>query len=203
MKKIFKLLVSLMIISSALLPSMMLKAKAGVVSQFVEVDEDERKAAEAERIRAQEEYRQEARAQAEAQEAPEEVVQQEVPATPKVAEKREPVNLAPKSKHASDLIRKILGTIVAVPVGSVAGLVRGGVSKGGELAESFSDSMTSELAGNLVGKPGGVIVGGVSGAVAGLLNGAVTGATEGWENPFTKASFSLDGSVSDYDPFEF
>ncbi|MDA0771532.1 MAG: hypothetical protein O3C63_01170 [Cyanobacteria bacterium] len=201
MKKILKLLLSLMVFS-ALLPAATMQAQAGVISRFIEVDENDRKQAEADRIRAQEEYKQEAKAQIE-----KEVIKPIAKKAPEVKQqvitKKEPVNLAPKGKHSNDLICKIVGTIVALPVGAISGLVRGSVSKGGELAGSFSDSMDSNLAGNLVGKPSGVIVGGVSGALAGLLNGAVTGIRTGWSDPFTKESFSLDGQTRDYDPFNF
>ncbi|MBT6843337.1 MAG: hypothetical protein HOA17_06005 [Candidatus Melainabacteria bacterium] len=201
MKKILKLLLSLMIFS-ALLPAITMQAQAGVISRFLEVDDNDRKEAEADRVRAQEDYKKEAKAQVQ-KAAPVAKKPAQAPTASKTIVKKPAVMTAPKEGHSNNLICKIVGTIIALPVGAVSGLIRGSVSKGGEMAVSFSDSIDSDIAGNLVGKPGGVIVGGVSGGLAGLLNGAVTGIRTGWSDPFTKESFSLDGDTFDYDPFNF
>lgn len=98
-------------------------------------------------------------------------------------------------------IFSILGPVFAVPIGTVAGVLRGGVSEGVHHADTVSTSLGDGVIGKIIGTPVGLTVGLATGGIFGGLNGALTGITTGLDKPFTTTSMSLDGNFIDYDAY--
>ncbi len=105
-----------------------------------------------------------------------------------------------KPAKAASLM-SVVGPVVGIPVGAVAGTVRGMTSKGLEYTDSFPGHLGLGIIGKIIGIPAGLAVGGVTGGVTGLVKGSVTGLTEGIHHPLSEKSMSLDGDFVDYDPY--
>jgi hypothetical protein len=95
----------------------------------------------------------------------------------------------------------IIGPIVGVPVGGVAGLVRGAFSKASEYSDTFSESLGGHPLSKIVGIPTGFVTGAVTGSVTGLLKGVLDGVVLGITEPLSPESGSLQGDVLDYEPY--
>lgn len=100
--------------------------------------------------------------------------------------------------------KRIAGSFVGFPVGSIVGGFRGGVTgaKDGTLyaAELYGNKDGSTQRG--FGFVTGGLIGGVFGGLNGFLKGAYDGVTSGYSEPFSKKSFSWTGtSVTDYDMY--
>jgi hypothetical protein len=204
---ISKIIASSVILINAI-PIITLPAKAGVMQRMVEVDAMEAARLEAERIRAQEEYRNQAI----------EPVVEEIPMpTPVLAPVTTRPVYTPTRTIASEnsnksifnksdkkcYLCKVTGAVLGMGIGSAAGFMRGSISKASELSSDFNDSFGQGTASNIAASTAGAVTGFVAGAGTGVLNGMMTGVVEGWSNPFTGESFSIKGRFLDYDPFEF
>jgi len=96
-----------------------------------------------------------------------------------------------------------LWPLVSVPVGAVAGTLRGANVKGIEYSDSASAKVPDTVPTMFVAKIGGLVVGSVMGAVTGLLKGVVDGLRYGFTEPYSTKSVSLDGKfVSDWNPYK-
>jgi hypothetical protein len=96
----------------------------------------------------------------------------------------------------------IIGPIVGIPVGGVAGLLRGSFSKASEYSDTFSESLGGSSLAQVVGIPTGFITGAATGGITGLLKGVVDGAVLGITEPLSPESGSLQGDVLDYEPYD-
>ncbi|MEY3370459.1 MAG: hypothetical protein RLZZ361_1129 [Cyanobacteriota bacterium] len=191
------------------IPIISLPAKAGVMQRMIEVDAMESAQAEAERIRAQEAYRNQVMAP-----NPVELpmsrpisppTQTQIPVyTPNrniITEKNKENNQNHSDKKC--YLCKVTGALLGMGIGSASGFMRGSISKSVELSSDFNDSFGQGTASNITAGTAGAVTGFLTGAGTGILNGMLTGVIEGWSNPFTSESFSIKGRFLDYDPFEF
>lgn len=103
--------------------------------------------------------------------------------------------------RAADPLSSILGALIATPISTVSGLLRGSVAKGSEYSNTFSDELGGGTFGQVVGVPTGMVTGVVTGGVTGLMKGLINGIIVGVDKPFTAESMSLDGEFTDYDPY--
>jgi hypothetical protein len=115
---------------------------------------------------------------------------------------QEPYELNDKSsskKSASNF----LWPVVSVPLGAVAGTLRGSAAKGIEYSDTASINAPKNIPSLLVAKIGGLLIGNIAGAVTGLIRGVVDGVKYGFSDPYSTKSVSLDGDfASDWDPYE-
>jgi len=203
-----KLIASSVILVNAI-PIITLPAKAGVMQRMIEVDALESTQIEADRIRAQEAYRNQvmepnleelpmARPIATPMQAPKPVY---MPYRTIASDKTSETNSSQSGKKC--YLCKVTGAILGMGIGSASGFMRGSISKSVELASDFNDSFGQGTASNIAAGTAGAVTGLVTGAGTGVLNGMMTGVIEGWSNPFTSESFSIEGRFLDYDPFEF
>lgn len=101
-------------------------------------------------------------------------------------------------------VGNVIGPVVALPVGAVAGTVRGAANRGTAYADKGSEIMGESLPGQVTGKLGGGILGTVVGAVTGLFRGLYNGLRYGFTRPFSSESFSLAGEFIDgFNPTDF
>jgi len=101
-------------------------------------------------------------------------------------------------------VGNVIGPVVALPIGAVAGTVRGAANKGTAAADKGSEIMGESLPGQLAGKLGGGILGTVYGAVTGLFRGLYNGLRYGFTRPFSAESFSLaDEFVAGFNPTNY
>lgn len=137
-----------------------------------------------------------------------------------VAEKKEPVQPSPKKEEVKKVkasegstgktgfclackVGNVIGPIAAVPIGAVAGTVRGATNKSAALADKSSEALGNSLPGQLTSKVGGGLIGAVFGAVTGLFKGIFNGFRYGLTDPFSAESFSLAGDFKDYNPTDY
>lgn len=189
------------------IPIITLPAKAGVMQRMIQVDALESAQQEAERIRAQENYRNQEMEMPAI--APQPAIEERPIARPTIPTTR--ISSIPflepqAEKNTSDkkcYLCKTTGAILGMGIGSISGFMRGSISKSAELSSDFNDSFGQGTASNIVAGTTGAVTGFVAGAGTGVLNGMLTGVIEGWSNPFTSESFSIKGKFLDYDSFEF
>jgi hypothetical protein len=100
-------------------------------------------------------------------------------------------------------VSNYLWPVVAVPLGAVAGSLRGLAIKGFEYSDTASSNVPKTIPTLLVAKIGGLLIGNIAGAVTGLIRGVVDGVKYGFSDPYSPKSVSLDGDfASDWDPYE-
>jgi len=184
--------------------SFIIPAHAGVMKRLVEVDAEQRQQEELDRIRRQEEYKKAIQEQNNTVEEPAPApipVVTPAPA-PAPAPRPEPAPVvSKKNKYENCFVCKFMGSITGAIAGPFVGLARGTVSKGEQYAFAMDEKLGDDTLGNFVGLPVGAVSGAITGAVSGLANGFGTGVVKGYQQPFSKESYSLAGD--DYDPYVF
>jgi len=101
--------------------------------------------------------------------------------------------------QASNTLMKLIGPVFSVPVGTVAGLLRGGVAMGASTADSTV--LGTHFLARTIEMPVGFAIGLTTGSVTGGVKGMTTGLIEGINDPLSLESASLDGDFIDYDPY--
>jgi cell division protein FtsB len=102
-------------------------------------------------------------------------------------------------KHFSNY----LWPFVAVPIGAIAGTLRGASFKSIEYSDNASVKMPDTIPTTFVAKIGGLVLGTLTGAVTGFIKGVVNGVNYGFTDPLSTKSISLDGDfASDWDPYK-
>lgn len=111
--------------------------------------------------------------------------------------------IVPAKAVETNPFTSILGVVTGLPVGAIFGGARGSLSKGTEYADAFSDELGDGPLANIFGIPAGMFVGGIAGGLTGLVKGGIDGIKIGAESPFTNESYSVDGDVLSFDPYDF
>ncbi len=109
----------------------------------------------------------------------------------------------------ANVFSKVVLTIFAVPVGAVAGAIRGSGSKAREYSCAFTEAAGGGVLGHTIGVPTGVVVGAATGAVTGAAKGAYKGLTITRKKPAPKPkkpisnSFDFLTNVLQKAPYQF